>query len=125
MATTTTRDETMSLQHQRSSREIPEIKAETENEKIINDLIREYNFTSKHLSFQSNFDCQIIYVEFEAGEQKKVSHNLGVVPLYRVILRQQGNGVISDIPSGWTTNSIELINNGADPVIATIQIVRE
>lgn len=125
MATTTNWDETMTPKQQRSFKEIAEISEETPNDKIINDLIRDHNFLSRNMSFQSNFDCQVVNIEFAAGEQKKIPHTLGVTPLFRVILRQEGNGVISDIPSGWTTTSIELKNNGADPVRATIQIVRE
>lgn len=110
---------------QRSSKDIPYIKEENEKDQIINRLIDEFNYFTKSLSFQSNFNCQIIETTLGAGETKQIAHSLGVKPLFRIILRQEGNGVISDIPSGWTKNSIELINNGAVSVTATIMIVRE
>jgi hypothetical protein len=83
------------------------------------------NFLSKNISLQSNFNCFIAEVEIPATSQLQIQHYLGVVPKYRIILRQQGNGVLTDIPSGWTNKVITLYNNGAVTVTATIMIVRE
>lgn len=111
---------------QRSFRDIPNIPETEPKDKVINDLIDQLNFLSKNISFQSNFDGQIVKdLVFEAGEEKTIPHNLGIVPMFRTILRQVGNGVISDIPFSWTKNSIVLKNNGAVEVTATVMIVRE
>lgn len=117
----------MSVRSQRSSKDIPYLPDDGAEDwvKTVNLLIDEFNFLSKSLSLQSNFDGDIVTVTFTAGETKIIPHSLGVIPKYRIILRQEGNGVLSDIPSGWTTSSVKLINNGAVSVTATIMIVRE
>ncbi|MBA3755622.1 MAG: hypothetical protein H0X02_05075 [Nitrosomonas sp.] len=107
---------------------IPKIDPNASSESLIKDLnylIDEFNFLSKFISLKSNFDGHIVNVSFAAGEDKVVSHKLGVLPRYRIILRQEGNGVISDTPSGWNQYQIQLKNNGAVAVTATIMIVRE
>jgi hypothetical protein len=113
------------VKQQRSAKDIPQIKGGYD-ENIINELIDHVNFLGRNLSLQSNFDGQIVEnLTFTAGETKQIPHNLGKVPKFRIILRQEGNGVLSDIPSGWTSSSIKIINNGAVTVTATIMIVRE
>ena len=92
----------------------------------VNEMVAESNFQSKSLSFISNFNGQIIEnIVFAAGETKTIPHGLAVKPKYRIIMGQVGNGVLSDIPSGWNKYGIQLINNGAVEVTATIFIVRE
>lgn len=90
-----------------------------------NKLVSAYNFISKNMSLQSNFNCYIAQVKIPATSQTIIQHFLGVVPKYRIILRQEGNGVITDIPSGWTSDVVTLYNNGAVEVSITVMIVRE
>lgn len=112
-----------------SAKDIQEILAadsEATKTRILNELISGFNFLQKKVSLTSNFDGQIIDgIEFAIGEEKVITHKLGVIPKFRIILRQEGNGVISDIPSGWNNFSIKLKNNGAVAVTATIMLVRE
>lgn len=98
----------------------------------IEDIIREYNnlantfnFLTKFMSISNNFDGNISTVVLPATTQVQVQHLLGVTPKYRLILRQEGNGVISDIPSGWNDKYITLLNNGSVEVRITILIARE
>lgn len=92
----------------------------------LNVLINDYNFFQNHISLKSNLDGQILEnLTFAAGEIKTIPHKLGKVPAGRIIIRQEGNGVLSDIPSDWNSKSIKMINNGAVSVTATILIVRE
>ena len=97
----------------------------TEMADALNVLIDSYNFLSTNLSLKSNFDGEMVSVVFLAGETKTIPHKLGKVPGGRIIIKQEGNGVLSDIPSGWNSTSIKMINNGAVQVTATIMIVRE
>lgn len=90
-----------------------------------NKLVSAYNFISKNMSLQSNFNCFIAEVKIPITSQISIQHFLGVIPKYRIILRQEGNGVITDIPSGWTSDVITLYNNGAVEVNLTVMIVRE
>lgn len=91
----------------------------------INLIVNYLNFLTKNISLQSNFNCYIAEAQLAAGAEVKIQHFLGIVPRYRIILRQEGNGVISDIPSGWNTSVIVLKNNGSETVQVTVMIVRE
>lgn len=97
----------------------------------INKLINHFNFVNKFVSFQSNFDGKIISVTIPPVTDTatlgviKIEHFLGVTPKWRVILRQEGNGVISDIPSGWNENIITIKNNGSEQVKLSLLIARE
>lgn len=118
----------MSVSDSRSFRDIPDLTKDSTIEEVVrtvNDLTSQVSFLSKYLSLQSNFDGEILEVKFAAGETKTISHNLGKAPRYRIILRQEGNGVLDDIPSGWNSYQIKMMNNGAVDVTATIMLVRE
>lgn len=110
---------------QRSFKDIAKL-PETPENKILNELIDQFNLLSHNVSLSSNFDSQIVEnITFAAGEEKVIPHKLGIMPRFRIILRQEGNGVISDIPSGWNKYSIKLKNNGSVAVTVTIMVVRE
>lgn len=112
----------------RSFPEIKDIPDDAELPEVIeyyNEMVDSFNFFNKNISLQSNFNCQIIDVEFTAGQTKRVFHRLGIVPRYRLVLRQEGNGLITDVPLSWTDKYITLVNNGAVAVNATIMLVKE
>jgi len=90
-----------------------------------NKLAKGINFSNKRLSFQANFDGYIAEVTIAAGSEVKIQHFLDIIPKWRIILRQEGNGVISDIPSGWNDKFITLKNNGAVSVTISVLIARE
>jgi hypothetical protein len=111
---------------QRKSGEIPLLKGEGEDTNTINTLIRQHNFLAENISLAGNFSGQILEgVKFAAGEEKDIPHKLGIKPKHRIILNQEGNGVLSDLPSGWDKFKIKMKNNGAVAVVATIMIVKE
>lgn len=89
-----------------------------------NDLADKFEFLSTKLSFR-NFDGQILEVSLAAGEEKRITHNLGVKPQYRVILSQSGNGVITDDPLKANNHFIFLKNNGSVAVKAKVLLVKE
>jgi len=96
---------------------------------IINKSITYLGQLNKLLSIQSNFDGYIAEnIEIGVGLTAKIQHYLGVMPKWRIILRQTGNGVITDVnstPSDWNDKIISLKNNGAETVILTVFIARE
>lgn len=113
-------------------RPTPDLKSlpkDATNEQIVNtfnDLISKYNFFSKFISFQSNFDGFIAKdVIIPATSSIEIQHFLGFTPKWRIILKQTGNGVISDVYSGWNNRIITLYNNGAVEVTASILIAKE
>lgn len=113
----------------RSHPDIPSISPEAtlgEAITILNKLIEEQNQLNKSLSIQSNFDGFIAEnVKIPATSSLKIQHFLGVKPKWRIILKQEGNGVITDIPSEWNNEVISLFNNGAVEVTLSIFIARE
>jgi hypothetical protein len=97
----------------------------TEVQDKLNYFMKEFSSFSKTLSFQNNFDGYIANVTFPASGTVRIEHFLGVTPKWRVVLRQEGNGVLSDISSGWTNEYITMKNNGIEVVTASILIARE
>jgi hypothetical protein len=93
--------------------------------KAYNELAKGMNFLNKFISFQSNFDGKISSVTIAATSKARIQHFLGVIPKWRVILRQEGNGVITDVSSEWTDKYITLYNNGAESVTLSLLIARE
>lgn len=91
----------------------------------LNYFMKEFSNFSKSLSFQNNFDGYIASVAFPASSSIQIQHFLGVTPKWRVVLRQEGNGVLSDISSGWNEDYITMKNNGTEVVTASILIARE
>ena len=92
-----------------------------------NELVKGINFSIKKISIQSNFDGYIARdVDLAANTSVKIQHFLGVRPKWRIILRQTGNGVITDIPEEWTDKVISLKNNSTtDSVRISVFIARE
>ena len=112
----------------RSSIDIPNISEDSDLSDVVkslNLLITQYSDFNKRLSFQNNFDGYIAEVVFAIGEEKAIQHFLGVTPKFRVILRQTGNGVLTDVTSGWNNKTITIKNNGSVEVTASILIARE
>jgi hypothetical protein len=95
----------------------------------IGELIRKLNENTVELNFilrqltMTNLDGEIKVVTIPAGETLKISHRLAIVPAYRIILRQEGGGVIRD--GVFTKNYVELINDGASDANLTIILNKE
>jgi hypothetical protein len=118
----------MSGKQTRSAFEIRKLEPESELPLVIeeyNEMVKYLNFLIKSLSLQSNFDGQVIDVEIDATTNKRIYHKLGIVPKYRLILRQEGNGLLSDIPLEWNDKFVTIRNNGAVQVKATILLLKE
>ncbi len=90
-----------------------------------NELRQVLNFFTKNLSLQSNFNCQVLSVTVAASATQRVYHRLQFVPRYRIILRQDGNGLITDVSSAWNENYVTFQNNGTDPVTMTVGLFKE
>lgn len=92
-----------------------------------NEVVKGLNYTNKFLSIQSNFDGYIATdVTIPISSSVKIQHFLGVKPKWRIILRQTGNGVITDIPEEWTDRVISLKNNSStESVVISVFIARE
>lgn len=114
----------------RSNREPYPLKAtSTDGEELksrINALVDSVINLSARISFSENFNAYIAKdITISAGGTVSIEHSLGVIPKWRIILRQEGNGVISDVYSSWNTKTITLKNNGLETVTISVLIARE
>jgi len=82
----------------------------------------ELNFILKGLTL-TNMDGQIKTVTIPAGTILRVSHRLSVKPKYRIILKQDGGGLIRD--GKFTDKWIELENTGVESAELTLLIIKD
>jgi hypothetical protein len=85
--------------------------------------LRELQAGLASLSFEDNFQSQIIEVSIPAGQTVGYSHNLGVIPSQRVILKSNG-ALLDDSDTPWTTKAVYFRNSGASDVAAKILLLR-
>ena len=72
------------------------------------------------LSFDDNFPSFLAQdVEIAAGATATIPNQLSVVPNERMVVRQTGNGVITD--GTWDINTLRLVNNGAVTVTVSVR----
>lgn len=75
------------------------------------------------LSLVDNFESQVITVSLPAGATQGYSHNLGVVPTKRVIVKADGS-TLDDSTTAWTSSVVYFRNSGASTINATIILMR-
>jgi len=73
-----------------------------------------------NLSFNDNFNSFVVRnVEIAAGATVNIDNQLGIIPNERYIVRQTGNGVITD--GEWTRETLQLVNQGAETVVIDVR----
>jgi len=71
------------------------------------------------LSFKDNFDSfTVADLTIPAGEEVNITNGLGFIPSGRLIVRQTGNGLVTD--GVWDIETVRLFNNGAVDVVITV-----
>ena len=75
-------------------------------------------------SLDNDIKGEIIEVTLAPNESKIISHGLRAIPKYRLILRQTGNAVITDVNSAWTDRTIGLLNNSSNSVVLTLKLMQ-
>lgn len=72
------------------------------------------------LNFDENFNSFLAEnIEITAGSTVIIPNELDVIPTERYIVKQVGNGVITD--GLWDLNSISLLNNGSVTVTISVR----
>lgn len=75
------------------------------------------------LNLVENFESfRVDDVVIAAGATTEITNDLRVVPTSRLIVRQTGNGVVTD--GVWDLNVLRLINNGATSVTISVIFLR-
>lgn len=75
------------------------------------------------LDLEENFESQAIQITVPAGAEVGISHNLGVIPTKRLIVKANGS-TIDDGTTPWTKKAVYFRNTGASAVTATIVLMR-
>lgn len=71
------------------------------------------------LTFKDNFDSfTVADLTIPAGESVNITNGLGFIPNGRLIVRQTGDGVVTD--GEWDLQTLRLFNNGAVDVVVTV-----
>ena len=94
----------------------PMIKEEESLYDALNDLLTDGILLDKDLK------GEIITVTFAPNESKIIPHGLRSTPQYRIILKQTGNAVITDVNDKWTDKTVGLLNNSANTVVLTFKL---
>lgn len=72
------------------------------------------------LNFDDNFQSFLAEdIIIEAGQTALIPNQLPVLPNERMIVRQTGDGVITD--GTWDVNTLRLVNNGAVSVTISVR----
>ena len=72
------------------------------------------------MSFDDNFRSFLAKdIAIAAGGTANIPNQLDRVPTERYIVRQTGDGVISD--GDWNANTLQLTNNGSNPVVISVR----
>lgn len=72
------------------------------------------------LTFDENFNSFLVEdIAIAAGATANIDNQLGVIPNERYIVRQTGNGVITD--GTWDIETLRLVNNGAVDVVVSVR----
>lgn len=74
-------------------------------------------------SLENDVKGEIIDVTLAPNESKIIPHGLRAIPQYRLILRQTGSAVITDVNEYWTDKTIGLLNNSAATVVLKIKLL--
>lgn len=73
-----------------------------------------------NLDFDNNFNSFLVKdLEIAAGATAQIDNLLRIVPTERYIVRQTGNGVITD--GSWDERTLRLVNNGAVTVTISVR----
>lgn len=79
------------------------------------------------INFQENFQSFTVEdITIPAGQEIAITNAFrnaypGVIPRYRIIVRQQGNAIITDGPTVWTADQVFLQNvSGVDATSVTV-----
>jgi len=78
----------------------------------------------RRINFQDNFEQFEVTVTMASGETANIKNSLGYPITKRIIIRQTGNGLITDGTGVWNSESVSLMNNGPDQVTVTVLFLR-
>lgn len=78
------------------------------------------------MNFTENFESfRVENLLIKNGQEVAIANQLktkanNAIPTSRIIVRQQGNGLVTDGTTAWTTNLLYLMNHGPDDVTISV-----
>jgi len=86
----------------------------------IEDIKRILDAGLQRLRLDENFIHFIVTVTIPSGTEFQIPNKLKSIPTKRIILRQTGNGHLTDGDFAWTRDILYIKNHGPDDTTATI-----
>ena len=86
--------------------------------------LRDLSQGLRQLNLEDNFESFEVSTTILAGQEVQIPNRLQVVPTRRIIVRQSGNGLITDGAAAWNAQFVTLKNNGASSVTCTVVFMR-
>lgn len=88
-----------------------------------NNAVDDINYNFDHFTILNNNSQLLEDIEIGAGLGVTTAHRLGVVPKYRIIAKQVGNGLVTD--GNFNSSNVTFINNGASSVTISVILFKE
>lgn len=94
------------------------------SEKGFSELVNLFNVFSTSIGLENMKGQVIENITIPATTSIDVPHSLKVIPKYRIILRQIGDGSIVDGDNAWSDTLVSLRNTGSSSVIVSFFLIR-
>jgi hypothetical protein len=88
--------------------------------KSLEDLKNQLERGMNRLTLSDNFQSFITTVEILNSQEVSIRNQLKFVPRHRIIIRQSGNGFVTDGDTAWTNDFVYLKNNGPSTTTVTV-----
>lgn len=89
----------------------------------LEDIKRILDTGIQRLRLEENFINFIVTVTIPAASELQIPNKLKTVPTKRIILKQTGNGLVTDGAIAWNKDILYLKNNGAESITITVMFM--
>lgn len=75
------------------------------------------------LNLTENFEAfRVDNIQIASGATQEITNDLRVIPTSRLIVKQEGNGIVTD--GAWDLDVVRLVNNGPNSVTISVIFYR-
>jgi len=74
----------------------------------------------QRLKLDENFQNFVAVIQITAGQEIGIPNRLKTIPSKRIIVRQTGNGNITDGDTPWTQDRLYIKNHGPETTMVTL-----
>lgn len=100
------------------------MKFSLENIFDLKQLIRHLSAGFRRLDFIDNFESFEVILVISAGSELKFRNQLNFVPSRAILVKQKGNGLVTQGDTPWTKDFLYMKNHGAQEVTVTYIFMR-